>query len=1149
MFSQPEKNLLHCEALRICSWNIRGLTREKLDEEILGKLFNQYDILMLSETWFVNENELEIDNFKMYHFNRAILDKRAKRGSGGIAVYVKHEISGNVHPISSYCDNIAWFGLSSSLLKSEKPIAIGTVYLPPEGSTHNQEDLFAVLENDCARLMDTYQILICGDLNARTGNLSDLPIQIEGTDNPTDRSNSEERNYFASSLNKVRMSKDGTINSFGKKLIELCNTVDLRIVNGRMPQDNFGAYTRIENLHYSTVDYLLTDSSCSHLIHGFSVGVKLPESDHCLLSFQIAVTEKIILNKEIGTDISRYKWETEDLTKIANKFLEPNLINLKSKLNEKISEMADVDEITDIWLDFFTTTTDQVCTRKVSKYTNRKPKAAWRDNECLTLRKKVIEESSSEEKHGLSKKYKTMKQKKKREYKIKIMNNLEDACGRNGKLFWDTLNKLPSANTKRKNCLKPSIVCNDLKALSTIPTQPYFDLDFEQEVKLILEKYSTEDDFLHYQDKEACIILNSMITTEEIDMAVRKIKTGKSPGLDGIPVEFIKSTIDTIKPILETIFNYILTKEVYPQSWAHGLRVAIPKGEDDIRPITIEPIFAKILETIFDNRINFINDAFDKTDKFNGGFLKGSMTQDNLLVVTSCIQKQLSLSKNLFIAFVDFKKAFNYVNHNILFYKLIKSGISGRFFNLLRNMYSKIKARVKVNNCLYDWIDDTCGTNQGGPLSPNMFRYMLNDLKDFLDDQCGIVVNNNILVHMLWADDLVLLSDSASGLQRQLDGLLEFCSKYQMIVNELKTKVMIYGKPTEDIFKFNGKSLDIVSEYKYLGVIFNNTVNLKANIFKNMIQYIAIKSRKACFATTRKCASVGFLTPKVATMLFDSFVSSVMNYASEIWGRTTETDAIEKIQLRYMKFILGVKQSTCSLALYGELGRFPVHLKHMSNLVAYWIRLLKLPDNSLVKRSYHLLLDLDNSGFKTWAGKIREILTEFNMEKYWEDQVATRNISKEFVALFKETVFNRYRNQWYNDMTKYPKMRTYIKFKQDLRMETYLLEIRDFKLRRNLSKLRLSSHKLEIETGRYNNITIEQRICRNCDKNCVEDEEHALIHCPSYSSTRARFFMEVKRIDCLHTLNFIDLMKSKNIDILFCLAKFISKIFAERKEV
>ena len=62
-----------------------------------------------------------------------------------------------------------------------------------------------------------------------------------------------------------------------------------------------------------------------------------------------------------------------------------------------------------------------------------------------------------------------------------------------------------------------------------------------------------------------------------------------------------------------------------------------------------------------------------------------------------------------------------------------------------------------------------------------------------------------------------------------------------MIVNELRTKVTMYGKPTEDNFKLNGKSFYIVSEDKYLGVSFNNTANFKANILKNMIQFIATK--------------------------------------------------------------------------------------------------------------------------------------------------------------------------------------------------------------------------------------------------------------------------------------------------------------------
>ena len=90
------------------------------------------------------------------------------------------------------------------------------------------------------------------------------------------------------------------------------------------------------------------------------------------------------------------------------------------------------------------------------------------------------------------------------------------------------------------------------------------------------------------------------------------------------------------------------------------------------------------------------------------------------------------------------------------------------------------------------------------PLSPNMFRFMLADLKNYLDNQYGINLSDQLLVHLLWVDDLVLVSDSPQGLQKQLDGLFSFCSRYQMIVNQLnKTKVMIYGNVKNDQFVFS----------------------------------------------------------------------------------------------------------------------------------------------------------------------------------------------------------------------------------------------------------------------------------------------------------------------------------------------------------
>ena len=196
-------------------------------------------------------------------------------------------------------------------------------------------------------------------------------------------------------------------------------------------------------------------------------------------------------------------------------------------------------------------------------------------------------------------------------------------------------------------------------------------------------------------DKDLCKILNSNVDIEEIDFAVRKRKKNKSPGIDRIPVEFIKESIEIIKYDLVDLYNYVLSCEKYPDAWGQGLRVAIPKGNKDIRPITIEPIFAKVFETILDNRISFINEAFQKIDRFNGGFLKGSMVQDNLLILTTIIEKQMCLGKPLYFAFVDFKKAFNFVHHDMLFYKLIKTGMTGRFINTLKDMYSKIGAFIQ----------------------------------------------------------------------------------------------------------------------------------------------------------------------------------------------------------------------------------------------------------------------------------------------------------------------------------------------------------------------------------------------------------------------------------------------------------------------
>ena len=192
--------------------------------------------------------------------------------------------------------------------------------------------------------------------------------------------------------------------------------------------------------------------------------------------------------------------------------------------------------------------------------------------------------------------------------------------------------------------------------------------------------------------------------------------------------------------------------------------------------------------------------AFDKKDKYNGGFLTGCRTADNIFILQGLVKRQLSIGSTLVVCFVDFAKAFDLINRHILFHKIMKCGWHGPVIDTLRNLYSKTSFRIKNNGRISSTIVNNLGVNQGGVASGLLFRKYMSDLKTYLSTAHGICINNEIIAHLLWADDLILFSDTFKGLQVQLDGLKQFCSNNHMIVNEIKTKVMVFGNPKRSKF-------------------------------------------------------------------------------------------------------------------------------------------------------------------------------------------------------------------------------------------------------------------------------------------------------------------------------------------------------------
>ena len=174
----------------------------------------------------------------------------------------------------------------------------------------------------------------------------------------------------------------------------------------------------------------------------------------------------------------------------------------------------------------------------------------------------------------------------------------------------------------------------------------------------------------------------------------------------------------------------------------------------------------KIFGIVLYNRLSVLNEALDKYDKWNWGYTKNVRTADNMFILNGIVQKLLLIGKSLYVCFVDFSKAFDLVNRNI-FYQLMRSGCSGRVIDNLRSLYSKTKFRLKRSGMMSPAILNEIGVNQGGVSSGLIFRKYVAGLGQYLMSEMIIRIGETIIGHLLWADDLILFSDTITGLQKQ----------------------------------------------------------------------------------------------------------------------------------------------------------------------------------------------------------------------------------------------------------------------------------------------------------------------------------------------------------------------------------------------
>ena len=168
-----------------------------------------------------------------------------------------------------------------------------------------------------------------------------------------------------------------------------------------------------------------------------------------------------------------------------------------------------------------------------------------------------------------------------------------------------------------------------------------------------------------------------------------------------------------------------------------------------------------------------------------------------------------------------------------------------------------------------------------------------------------------------------MIGNSKENLQHSFDLLYAYCSKWGLEVNISKTKIIVFrerGRVKEnEKWYHNHNEIEVVDKFNYLGVVLNYTGSFSLNN-----QYAVGKALKAMHVLYSNI-SKHFVNPKISLELFDAFVNPIINFGCQIWG-FTKSKELERIRLKFCKMVLGVKQSTCNAAVYGELGRYPLYI-------------------------------------------------------------------------------------------------------------------------------------------------------------------------------------------------------------------------------
>ena len=624
--------------------------------------------------------------------------------SGGMIILIKKVIEKGVTVIKNECSEIQWMKLSKDFFGFERDLNICYVYFSPSNSSYivrQNLDVFSISQRDITRYSVNGDLVICGDVNARTG---------------TEIETFEPDNYIPAPFDHVdhtlpiRKSRDIVCNERGRELLDLCTTSNLHCLNGRTLGDLSGKFTCFQYNGNSVVDYCLISNTFTRNILYFHVHIPLL-SDHAKLSCQIFAdfkeTNCIVKDDCIELPLS-YLWNSESPTLFKYAL---NDIEIQKKIANFMSIDFNSDILNTKGIDTALSQFNQIiysaCNRSLKKKIikksaiYRKPKnKKWYDSDLHRMKQDLIKKGQLYSKHPcdpiirgsffkLRKLYSRCSKQKYRKFKTDIMNKLDNLHENDPNSYWKLVKDLKEDHDERDPSLKISSG-NWIKHFSTLFT---IDKKFSNQNEYFKDLYENEEKSKTFSE------LDFRLTEKEIVSATKCLKNNKSAGLDGIKNEMLKKGIQCLLPCMMKLFNLILSNGDYPKQWKVGYLKPIYKCDDPQNPsnyrgIAIMPCLSKVFNGIMNTRLQTYIDKYNVINKVQIGFQPKARTSDHMFVLRTLIQKYSASKINYTLALLIS------LRHSTLFFTLLY------YIDYVKSIYEdpfRVSSKVCIHRMKYQY--------------------------------------------------------------------------------------------------------------------------------------------------------------------------------------------------------------------------------------------------------------------------------------------------------------------------------------------------------------------------------------------------------------------------------------------------------------